>query len=102
MLNLKFLICICGSGGDDIKYISIALAFILFRRADQIFYNFRRWDYEKHFCDTILNLDKWLLRRCRLNKFHFSSGGYIVQQSRMVCPILVESFIMRNISVKLN
>ena len=48
---------------------------------------------EEHFCEIILNLDKWF-RRCLKIFLIYSSGGHFFQQSRMVGAILVEG-IMR-------
>ena len=56
---------------------------------------------EEQFCETILNLDQWFSRRCRLKIFVIlSSGGLFIQWSKTVCAILVKG-IMRNNSVKL-
>ena len=54
----------------------------------------------RNISEFCLKLDQWF-RRCRLkNSPIYSAGSHFVQQSRMVCVILVEG-IMRNISVKL-
>ena len=57
--------------------------------------------YEEHFCDNILNLEKWLRRRRHLKDISsFSSGGHFVWRGKAVCAILVEG-IMGNSYVKL-
>ena len=62
---------------------------------------FGRGYYEEQFWGTILNLDQWFRRRCRLKIFLiWSSGGPFVQRSRTVCAIL-EDGIKGNNSVKL-
>ena len=63
--------------------------------------NFGRGHYERHFCEIILNLDRWFRRKCRLKLFLiYSSGGPFIWQSGTIYAIL-EEIIMRNISVKL-
>ena len=59
--------------------------------------NFGRKYYEEQFCEIILNLDEWFRRRCLLKIFLiWSSGDPFVQQSRIICAILVEG-IKRNL-----
>ena len=64
------------------------------------FLQFKTKAYVKHFCEIVLNLNKWF-RRCRLKIFLFySSDGTFVKGSRTICAILVEG-IMGTKSVKL-
>ena len=63
-------------------------------------FDLRRY-HEEQFCEIILNLDKWLSRRCRLKIFLiWSSGCPLVKQSGTICGILGKG-IMRNNAVKL-
>ena len=63
--------------------------------------NFGKWHYEEQFCEIILNLDRWIRRRCLLKIFlTWSSGGTFVQRSGTICAILVDG-IMRNNSKNL-
>ena len=62
---------------------------------------FGRRYHEERFCETILNLDQWFRRRCRLKVFLiWSSGSPFVRRSVTICAILEEG-IQRNNSVKL-
>ena len=62
--------------------------------------NFGKGHHEEHFCEIILNLDKWF-RICQLNTFLTkSSGDPFIWPSKTVCAILV-AVIMRNYSVNL-
>ena len=91
-----FSVLTSGSEGDVISYLQLWWPFCSVEQNH--LYNFDRGHYEKYFCEIVLNLDLWF-RRCRLNVFLiYSSGGFFVQWSRIICAILVES-IIRNISV---
>ena len=45
--------------------------------------NFGRMQHEEKFCESILNLDQWFRRKCRLKIFAiWSSGSLLVQKTR--------------------
>ena len=63
--------------------------------------DFGRRHLQEQFCETILNLDPWLRRRCCLKTFLiYSSGCPFVRQSRSICPILVEGTLCEMLGVQ--
>ena len=49
---------------------------------------------KKKFCEIILNVDKWFLRRCCLKTFLiYNSGSPFVLRFRPICAILVKGTI---------
>ena len=61
---------------------------------------FSREHYEEQFCEIILNLEHWLMRKCHFKiVLIWSPGGFFVQQGGTIFAILVEG-IKRNNFVK--
>ena len=58
--------------------------------------NIRKIDQSECFFVIILNLDQWI--RCCVKSSIFSSGEYIVQQSRTGCVVFVEE-LTQNLTV---
>ena len=51
--------------------------------------NLSRWHNKKHFCEIILNLDRWFKIRCCLRIFLiYSSSSHLVRQFGTICAFL--------------
>ena len=51
--------------------VFLALAAILFRRAEPFFCRFGRGSLKEHFCEIILKSGHWSRKRCHLKVFFF-------------------------------
>ena len=51
-------------------FLSFALVAILFSQVE-LFVHYGRRHYEEHFCEIILNFDKWLRRCCLKTYYHY-------------------------------
>ena len=101
-ISVKLFWMLTSGSGDVIQryFLSTALVPFCLREQNHLC-NFGRGHYERHFCEIILNLDRWFRRKSHLKLFLiYNSGGPFLWQSGTIYAILVE-IIMRIISVKL-
>ena len=80
----------------DISYLELWRPFCSAERNHLC--NFSREYYEEQFCEIVLNLDQWFIRKCHFKIVRIrSAGGFFVQQGGTIWP-MVQKMSFKDIS----